>query len=568
MAHQDDFVHQRLPRCEAWPTMRYDLPEVVFGPDLHTTTALFDKARKNNWMQQPFLRNQTQTLSYDAVEQRVNIVLEQIRTHWQLPTGSRVLLRGGNSIGLAIAWLAVCKAGYIVVASMPLLRAKELTEIVNKAQITHALCDELLRDELAIVMSQNTTPLATINHFDLNGQFNITSVSNQSSLPNKTDTESNNSTHSLIKIANVASSPMEHTPGEQTSGEYTSNTDDIGLLAFTSGTTGTPKAACHSHRDMLAACNAWPKHILKANQNDIILGSPPLAFTFGLGGLLLFPMSVGASVYFHDRGYTPETMVDAINQVKATIVYTAPTFYRQMAPIAKQKGLSSVRISVSAGEALPVATRQLWKESTGLNMLDGIGATELFHIFISSAGDAIREGAIGKVVDGYQARVVDDNGQEVPTGSIGKLAVIGPTGCKYLDDPRQANYVKDGWNYPGDAFYQDADGYFFYQSRTDDLIVSAGYNISGPEVESCLLAHPGVAECGVIGHADPERGMVVKAFVVLKPDFEADDATTKHLQDWVKQHLAPYKYPRKIQFMDSLPRTETGKLQRFKLRNN
>lgn len=563
MAHQDDFVHQRLPRCEAWPTMRYDLPEVVFGPDLNTTTALFDKARQNNWMQQPFLRNQAQTLSYDAVEQRVNTVLEQIKTHWRLPTGSRVLLRGGNSIGLAIAWLAVCKAGYVVVASMPLLRAKELREIVNKAQITHALCDELLRDELAIVLSQNTTPLTTINYFDLNGQFNIARDSNQSSLPNKTDTERNNNTRSLIKIANIESSPMGHTPGE-----YTPNTDDIGLLAFTSGTTGTPKAACHSHRDMLAACNAWPKHVLKANQNDIILGSPPLAFTFGLGGLLLFPMSVGASVYFHDRGYTPETMVDAINQVKATIVYTAPTFYRQMAPIAKQKGLSSVRISVSAGEALPDATRQLWKDSTNLNMLDGIGATELFHIFISSAGDAIREGAIGKVVEGYQARVVDDNGHEVPRGSIGKLAVIGPTGCKYLDDPRQADYVKDGWNYPGDAFYQDADGYFFYQSRTDDLIVSAGYNISGPEVEGCLLSHPSVAECGVIGHADPERGMVVKAFVVLKPGFEANDATTKHLQDWVKQQLAPYKYPRKIQFMDSLPRTETGKLQRFKLRNN
>ncbi len=552
MAHQDDFVHQRLPRCEAWPKMLYDLPEVMFGPNLNTTTALFDKARQNNWMQQPFLRNQVQTLSYEAVEQRVNIVLEQIKTNWRLPTGSRVLLRGGNSIGLAIAWLAVCKAGYIVVASMPLLRAKELTEIVNKAQITHALCDELLRDELAIVLSQNTTPLTTINHFDLNGLFNVTSFSNQSSRPDEITREPSDSTNSPTNSTNI---------------EYTPNTDDVGLLAFTSGTTGTPKAACHSHRDMLAACNAWPKHVLKANQNDIVLGSPPLAFTFGLGGLLLFPMSVGASVYFHDRGYSPETMVDAINHVKATIVYTAPTFYRQMAPIAKQKGLSSVRISVSAGEALPDATRQLWKESTNLNMLDGIGATELFHIFISSAGDAIREGAIGKVVEGYQARVVDDNGQEVPRGTIGKLAVVGPTGCKYLDDPRQTNYVKDGWNYPGDAFYQDADGYFFYQSRTDDLIVSAGYNISGPEVESCLLAHTSVAECGVIGHADSERGMVVKAFVVLKPGFEANDATTKHLQDWVKQQLAPYKYPRKIQFMDSLPRTETGKLQRFKLRN-
>jgi 2-aminobenzoate-CoA ligase len=536
MAHQDDFVHQRLPPCEAWPAMRYDLPELQIGAHLNTTIALFDQARQNDWMQRPFLRSQSLTLSYDATEQRVNALVATLRAHWQLPTGSRILLRGGNSIGLAIALLAVCKSGYVVVASMPLLRAKELTEIVNKAQITHALCDELLRDELAIVLSQSTTTLTTVNHFDLSGHFTITSAKNEPA-----------------KVTNIA---------------YDPSTDDIGLLAFTSGTTGTPKAACHSHRDMLAACNAWPKHVLKADQNDIVLGSPPLAFTFGLGGLLLFPMSVGASVYFHDRGYTPETMVDAINQVKATIVYTAPTFYRQMAPIAKQKGLGSIRISVSAGEALPADTRKLWKESTNLNMVDGIGATELFHIFISSADSAIREGAIGKVVQGYQAHVVDDTGQELPRGTVGKLAVTGPTGCKYLDDPRQAHYVKDGWNYPGDAFYQDTDGYFFYQSRTDDLIVSAGYNISGPEVESCLLAHASVAECGVIGQADLERGMVVKACVVLKPGVEANDATIKQLQDWVKQQLAPYKYPRQIQFMDRLPRTETGKLQRFKLRNN
>jgi 2-aminobenzoate-CoA ligase len=552
MAHQDDFVHQRLPRCEAWPTMRYDLPELQFGPHLNTTTALFDQARQNNWMQRPFLRSQTLTLSYEATEQRVNTLLEQIRTQWQLPTGSRVLLRGGNSIGLAIAWLAVCKAGYVVVASMPLLRAKELTEIVNKAHITHALCDEQLRDELAMVLTQKTTSLTTINHFDVGGQFNIGSLSNHSSQPEPTASQKTHSKSNARETANI---------------EYTPDTDDIALLAFTSGTTGTPKAACHSHRDILAACNAWPKQVLKATENDIILGSPPLAFTFGLGGLLLFPMSVGASVYFHDRGYTPEAMIDAINQVKATIVYTAPTFYRLMAPIAKQKGLGSIRTCVSAGEALPDATRQLWKESTNLNMVDGIGATELFHIFISAAGDTIRQGAIGKVVQGYQARVVDDNGQEVPYGSIGKLAVTGPTGCKYLDDARQANYVKDGWNYPGDAFYQDADGYFFYQSRTDDLIISAGYNISGPEVESCLLSHASVAECGVIGQTDQERGMVVKAFVVLRPGVEANEATTKQLQDWVKQQLAPYKYPRKIEFMDSLPRTETGKLQRFKLRN-
>ncbi len=533
MAHQDEFVSRLLPHCEAWPEMRYDLPELKFGPHLNTSSVLFEQARSNGWMQNPFLRSATQTLSYAQVEQRVDALIAQLKSHWNLPTGSRILLRGGNSIGLAIAWLAVCKAGYIVVATMPLLRAKELSEIVRKAKVTHALCDTLLSEELNLVLTQSSTELSCVEHFDQSGHYTFA---------NEID----------------AQNDVLH--------DYQPATDDIALLAFTSGTTGTPKAACHSHRDMLAACNAWPRHVLKPNANDIVLGSPPLAFTFGLGGLLLFPMSVGASIYFHDRGYTPETMVDAINRNEATIIYTAPTFYRQMAPIAKQKGLGSVRISVSAGEALPPATRQLWKESTGLNMLDGIGATELFHIFISSAGDAIREGAIGKVVPGYQAKIVNDQGETVPNGTIGKLAVIGPTGCKYLDDERQSNYVKAAWNYPGDAFFQDDDGYFFYQARTDDLIVSAGYNISGPEVESCLLSHTSVAECGVIGQADEERGMVVKACIVLKPSIEPSDLLKKQLQDWVKQQLAPYKYPRQIEFMQSLPRTETGKLQRFKLR--
>jgi 2-aminobenzoate-CoA ligase len=296
------------------------------------------------------------------------------------------------------------------------------------------------------------------------------------------------------------------------------------------------------------------------------VGSPPLAFTFGLGGLLLFPMWAGASVYFHDKAYTPEGMVDVINSIGATISYTAPTFYRQMAAFAKTKGVPSLRISVSAGEGLPDATRQLWKEATGIEMMDGIGATEMFHIFISSAGSEVKRGAIGKVVPGYTAKVVGDDGQELPRGQVGKLAVIGPTGCKYLADSRQSNYVKQGWNYPGDAFMQDEDGYFFYQSRADDMIISAGYNIGGPEVEDCLLKHPAVAECGVIGVPDEERGMIVKAFVVLKPDHSGNDAMVKTLQEHVKANLAPYKYPRHIEFRSSLPRTETGKLQRFKLR--
>jgi 2-aminobenzoate-CoA ligase len=342
--------------------------------------------------------------------------------------------------------------------------------------------------------------------------------------------------------------------------------DDIALMAFTSGTTGHPKAAVHTHRDVLAACEAWPRHVLKASPDDIVIGSPPLAFTFGLGGLLVFPMWAGASVYYPSISYTPEAMVQLIQQVGATICYTAPTFYRQMAPFAKRHGVPSLRLCVSAGEGLPDATRQLWKDASGIEMTDGIGATEMFHIFISSAGDEVRRGAVGRVVPGYSARVVDDHGVDVPRGTLGRLAVIGPTGCRYLDDARQARYVQDGWNYPGDAFVQDADGYFFYQARADDLIITSGYNVAGPEVEDALLKHPAVAECAVVGLPDEARGMLVKAFVVLKPGHLGDAAQVKTLQDHVKAALAPFKYPRQIEFLAKLPRTETGKLQRFKLR--
>jgi 2-aminobenzoate-CoA ligase len=306
--------------------------------------------------------------------------------------------------------------------------------------------------------------------------------------------------------------------------------------------------------------------VLQATPDDVVVGTPPLAFTFGLGGLLVFPMRSGSSVWFAEGPYTPESLVRTIHQAGATICYTAPTFYRQAAPFARALGVGRLRISVSAGEGLPDATRQLWKQSTGIEMLDGIGATEMFHIFISSAGAEVRRGAIGKAVPGYSAKVVDDDGSEVPRGSVGKLAVIGPTGCRYLADARQANYVQGGWNYPGDAFVQDDDGYFFYQARADDMIITAGYNVGGPEVEDALLKHPAVAECGVIGKADEERGMIVKAFCVLKPGHSGDAAMARVLQDHVKATIAPFKYPREVEFVASLPRTETGKLQRFKLR--
>ncbi len=532
-AQTDRFVHDRLPARDQWPQMRYDLAELQLPAQLNAAEELLDKAVMKGFGGRPLLRSPHVTFTYAQARERVDRIAQVLTQDLGLVPGNRVLLRGGNSVGMALAWLAVVKAGLVVVATMPLLRARELGDIIDKSQPVAAICDAKLLGELELAQKEHPA-LKTILRY------------------NAPDDPQDLG-------ALCASKPGNFTPCPTAA-------DDIALMAFTSGTTGKPKAAVHSHRDVMAACEAWPRHVLKATPDDIVMGSPPLAFTFGLGGLLVFPMWAGASVYFPDIAYTPEAMVKLINEVGATICYTAPTFYRQMAPFAREHGTPTLRICVSAGEGLPDATRQLWKDATGIEMLDGIGATEMFHIFISSAGSEVRRGAIGKVVPGYTARVVDDDGSEVPRGSIGKLAVIGPTGCRYLDDARQANYVKDGWNYPGDAFTQDADGYFFYQARADDMIITAGYNVGGPEVEDALLRHPAVAECGVVGKPDEERGMIVKAYCVLKPGHAGDTAMVKLLQDHVKATIAPFKYPREIEFVNQLPRTETGKLQRFRLR--
>lgn len=538
-AQTDRFVHDRLPPREQWPDLRYDLPELQALPgQLNAVQWLFDRAFAAGHADRPLLRSDERTLSYAQARAEVNR-LAQVLTGMGLQPGNRVLLRGGNSIAMALAWLAVVQSGLITVATMPLLRATELKAIIDKARPAAALCDVKLQDELkaALALSPETAtmPLRLFNTGDAAIVID----------------------HSLEALARHASDQAAPCP---------TSADDIALLAFTSGTTGSPKAAVHTHRDVIAACETWPRHVLRATPDDIVMGSPPLAFTFGLGGLLVFPMWAGASVYFPSIPYTPEAMVRLIGQVGATICYTAPTFYRQMAPFARQHGVGRLRISVSAGEGLPDATRQLWKEASGLEMLDGIGATEMFHIFISAAPENVKRGAIGKVVPGYQAKIVDEQGQALPRGQVGRLAVKGPTGCKYLDDTRQANYVQDGWNFPGDAFLQDEDGYFVYQARTDDMIITAGYNVAGPEVEAALLQHPAVAECGVVGRPDDERGMIILAYVVLKPGQTADDAQVKALQDHVKHSLAPYKYPREVRFVTALPRTETGKLQRFALR--
>jgi 2-aminobenzoate-CoA ligase len=555
-AQTDRFVHERLPPAHAMPQLRFERPELQFPEQLNLVEELLDKAAQKGFSDRPLLRSPRITLSYADVRERVDRIARVLVEDFKLVPGNRVLLRGGNSIGMALAWLAVVKAGLIAVATMPLLRAKELGEVIDKAQPALALCDFSLIDELQLAQSQSqsknpasATPLKFIIPF------------NQMNEPG-----------SLAVLAS------------QKEGDFTAcatAATDIALLAFTSGTTGQPKAAIHSHRDVLAACEAWPRHVLQAVPDDIVIGTPPLAFTFGLGGLLVFPMWAGASVYFHDAPYTPQVLAEVIRKTGPSICYTAPTMYRQLAPILKAAGTPPrLRLCVSAGEGLPDATRTLWRDATGIELVDGIGATEMFHIFISSAGDQVRRGAVGKVVPGYSAKVVDGAGVEVPRGTVGQLAVVGPTGCKYMADARQASYVKNGWNFPGDAFTQDADGYFFFVARSDDMIITAGYNVGAPEVEDALLKHPDVAECAVVGKPDPERGMIVKAFVVLKagmagvvgaPGNEADAAQNaaevKRLQDHVKGAIAPFKYPREIEFVAALPRTETGKLQRFKLKS-
>ena len=535
-AQVDHFVHDRLPPPGQWPELRFDRPELQLPAQVNAVQALFERAIAAGHGDRPMLRSDDRTLTYAQAQAEVNRIANALTVELGLVPGNRVLLRGGNSVAMALAWLGTVQAGLIAVATMPLLRAKELGAIIAKAKPSIALCDVKLQDDLKAALATDAEAAAIKLMVFNAGESDASS------------------------LEALARRQCEHCTPCPTAAT------DIALLAFTSGTTGTPKAAVHTHRDVLAACETWPRHVLRATPDDIVMGSPPLAFTFGLGGLLVFPMWAGASVYFPSIPYTPEAMVQLIGRVGATICYTAPTFYRQMAAFAQKHGIGRLRMSVSAGEGLPDATRQLWKEATGLEMIDGIGATEMFHIFISSPPEAVRRGAIGQVVPGYEARVVGDDGQPLPLGEVGKLAVIGPTGCKYLDEPRQTQYVKGGWNFPGDAFRQDADGYFFYQARTDDMIITAGYNVAGPEVEASLLQHPAVAECGVVGKPDDERGQIVLAYVVLKPGEAADAAQVKALQEHVKQNMAPYKYPREVVFVTQLPRTETGKLQRFALR--
>ncbi|HEU4460831.1 MAG TPA: benzoate-CoA ligase family protein [Methylibium sp.] len=531
-AHLDTFARDHLPPPEQQPDFLFTLPELQFPERLNCAAELLDRAVREGRGERPcIVAPGGLHWSYAALQAHANRIANVLLEQMGLVPGNRVLLRAPNNPMMAACWFGVIKAGGIAVATMPMLRAKELVPIVAKARVTHALCDAALAD--ALLEAQRECPtLARIKLF-------------------------NTGAPDGLEAAMAAASPRFDT--------LATAADDCCLIAFTSGTTGVPKGTMHFHRDVMAICACWPRSVLRAEADDVFVGSPPLAFTFGLGGLLLFPMSVGASALLLEKA-TPAHLVEAIRAFGATVLFTAPTSYRAMAAQGELLRASRLRKCVSAGEALPAATRVLWKEATGIELIDGIGATELLHIFISADEANARPGATGKAVPGYEARVVDDAGRPLAPGTIGKLAVRGPTGCRYLDDPRQADYVQGGWNLTGDAYLMDADGYFHYQSRTDDMIVSAGYNIAAPEVESALMLHPGVADCAVVGVADEERGQIVKAFVVLREGGVAGPTTAKALQDFVKQTVAPYKYPRAVEFRSALPRTETGKLQRFKLR--
>ncbi len=547
--HSDSFARDHLPAAHLQPDYLVS-PDTQYPLRLNAAHALVDGPVECGWGEKPALHNDDATCNYLQLQAQVNRIANVLIHDLKLKPGNRVLLRGGNNPMMAACWLAVVKAGLIAVATMPLLRAKELEPVIAKAKVQAAICDYKLVDEMEIAAKQaSAKSLKKILYFSAPSTSNSTSSSNLPVAKN---------------LDLLAAKQNEHFVAANTA------SDDVALIAFTSGTTGVPKGTMHFHRDVLAMCDLFPRHVLKPNSTDVFCGTPPLAFTFGLGGMLAFPLRAGASTLLLE-GLTPEKLLRAIAKHQATICFTAPTFYRQMAMLILNSphsfNLSSLKKCVSAGEALPDATRALWRQATGNELIDGIGATEMIHIFIGSAGDEIKPGAIGKVIPGYEARIVDDAMNEVARGVVGKLAVRGPTGCRYLADDRQKNYVRDGWNLTGDTFLQDADGYFVYQARSDDMIISAGYNIAGPEVESALLLHEAVAECGVVGEADEERGQIVRAFVVLKHGYTAHEQLVSDLQNFVKQTVAPYKYPRAISFVPNLPRTETGKLQRFKLKD-
>ena len=534
-AHIDTFARDSLPPAEAWPEFLFELPFLQYPARLNCAEVLLDRRIAGGDAARPALHawraGGRVVHRYGELLRHANRIAHVLRRDLGLAPGARVLLRGPNNPTLVACWFGVLKAGCIAVTTMPLLRARELRAIIEQAKVSAALCDVRLDEELRIAAGE-CPDLRHLVCFEDGGRGELERLA-----------EAHPDAFRNVETA----------------------ADDVALIAFTSGTTGRPKGTIHFHRDVLAMADCFARECLKPSADDVCCGTPPLAFTFGLGSLLAFPMRFGASAVLVERP-TPELILETIQAFRATTCFTAPTYYRKMIGLAPGFDLSSLRSCVSAGEALPDATRQGFKQATGIELIDGIGSTEMTHFFISHAPERVRRGATGYALPGYRATVLDEAGAPCPPGVVGRLAVKGPTGCRYLADARQRTYVQNGWNLTGDAYRMDEAGYFYYQARTDDMIVSAGYNIAGPEVETALLEHPAVAECGVVGVPDEERGQVVKAFVVLNSGYEAGDRSARALQEHVKAMLAPYKYPRRVQFVRELPRTESGKLQRFRLR--
>jgi len=536
--HVDTFCADRLPPPELRPVCDWTgVPELAYPTRLNCAAELLDRMVASGHADRPALRTPSEVWTYRELMERANQIAHVLVDDLAVVPGNRVLLRAPNTPMLAACWFGVLKAGGVVVCTMPLLRERELQFVADKAEISLALSDARVADEceLAFRARKDGTPRrgGRVVHFgsDADGSLDVL-------MRGKPRTFANRDT----------------------------SAEDIAIVAFTSGTTGQGKGTMHSHRDILAITDCFPRYVLKPTAEDVFCGSPPLAFTYALGGLLLFPLRFGASALLLEQA-TPPHLIKAISEHRPTICFTAPTAYRAMCGLLAEHDVSSLTKCVSAGETLPLSVFEAWHEATGLKIIDGIGATEMLHIFISASGDDIRPGATGRAVPGYQARVIDESGNTVPDGTVGRLAVRGPTGCRYLDNvEQQRKYVQRGWNLTGDSYMRDADGYYWYQARTDDIIISAGYNIAGPEVESVLLEHAAVAECAVVGAPDEARGQIVKAFVVLRVGHEGGVELVKEMQDFVKARIAPYKYPRAVEFVAELPRTATGKLQRFRLR--
>ena len=527
----DSFARDNLPPPELWPDLLLGGADFTYPERLNCVTELLDRRVQAGEGGRPCLLLDDTAWSYAELADQVNRVAAVLTGPFGLQPGGRVMLRAPNTPMMVATYLAVIKAGGIAIATMPLLRARELAYMLGKARVQIAVCDHRLLAEMEAARAMQPGLRAII---PMGGEG-----------------------------ADDLCTLMQAQGGQFAA--YDSRADDLCLIAFTSGTTGEPKGTMHFHRDMLAICDGYAKTVLCARPDDVFIGTAPLAFTFGLGAVVLFPLRIGASAILLERA-SPEALLAAIRARRPTVCFTAPTAYRAMLALRQPGDLDSLRICVSAGETLPKPTWDAWHEATGLKLMDGIGATEMLHIFIAAPAHAIRPGATGLPVPGYEAKLIDADGRDLPRGATGRLAVRGPTGCRYLADERQRHYVVGGWNVTGDTYRWDEDGYFWFQARSDDMIVSSGYNIAGPEVEAAVLTHPAVAECAVVGAPDEARGIVVKAFVVLHPAFTASPDMARAIQDHVKAEIAPFKYPRVVEFCPELPKTESGKLQRFRLR--